>query len=133
MTPALVPVAMAVERDPHAGPVSAEAWAADEAARRNGRVEMLNATRPGGRDGWTMDIRQYAALRTFILDQVGDEGVLLKELVAAAQDRFAGDPLFPRGRLRNYVTYAKVELEARCEVERVPRCSPQRVIRWRAG
>ena len=123
---------MDIERDAHAGPVTAEALAADEAARRLGRVEMLNATRPGGRDGWTMDIRQYEALRAFILEQVGDDGVLLKNLVAAAQDRFAGHELFPRGRLRNYVTYTKVDLEARCEVERMPRSAPQRVIRWRA-
>jgi hypothetical protein len=53
--------------------------------------------------------------------------VLLKDLVAAGQERYASHPLFPKGRLRNYVTYTKVDLEARCEIERVPRSSPQRI------
>lgn len=43
-------------RDPHSGTVPASAWEADERARARGRVEMFNATRPGGLDGWTMDL-----------------------------------------------------------------------------
>ena len=124
---------MAIERDPHAGPIPAAALEADRAARRRGRVEILNATRPGGMDGWTMDLRQYELLRELILDEVGEDGVLLKDLVAVAQERLGDHELFPGGRLRNYVTYAKVDLEARREVERVPRSSPQRVVRRRPG
>jgi hypothetical protein len=49
-----------MERDPHCGPVPAAALDADRRARtQRGRVEVLNATRPGGMDGWTMDLRQY--------------------------------------------------------------------------
>ncbi len=33
---------------PHFGPVPAGAWEADAEARARGRVEMFNATRPGG-------------------------------------------------------------------------------------
>jgi hypothetical protein len=126
------------DRDPHCGPVPEAAWAADGAARARGRVEILNATRPGGMDGWTMDLRQYEALRAHVLDTIdalagADGSVPLKDVVAAGQARFAGDPLFPKGRLRNYVTYTKVDLEARCEIERVPRSSPQRIRRWRPG
>lgn len=40
---------------------------------------------------------------------------------------------FPKGRLTNCVRYAKTDMEARCEVERIPRTSPQRITRWRNG
>jgi hypothetical protein len=33
--------------------------------------------------------------------------------------------------VRNYCTFTKVDLEARCEIERLPRSSPQRITRWR--
>ncbi len=124
---------MAIERDPHAGPVPQAAMEADRRARERGRVEMLDATRPGGMDGWTMDRRQYELLRALILEVVDEDGVLLKDLVAQAQARLGDHERFPGGRLRNSVTYAKVDLEARCEVERLPRTSPQRVVRWREG
>ncbi len=116
-------------RDPHAGPVPASAWAADEEARLRGRVQMFNASRPGGLDGWTMDAEQYALVRAHILEMVDDDGVLLKDVVAAAQARFGTHPAFPGGRLRNYCTYTKVDLEARCLIERVPGSGPQRLRR----
>lgn len=105
------------------------AWAADEEARRRGRVQMFNATRPGGLDGWTMDTEQYALLRALVLEMVDDDGVLLKDLVAAAQARYGTHPAFPGGRLGNYCIYTKVDLEARCLVERVPGSGPQRLRR----
>ena len=112
----------------------AEAWQADAEARRRGRVEIFNATRPGGLDRWTMDLAQYELMRTHILgmldDDAGADGtILLRDVVAAAQDRYSTHPLFPKGRVRNYCTYTKVDLEARCEIERVPRSSPQRIRR----
>ena len=126
-----------MERDAHRGPVSERAWHADAIARERGRVEIFNATRPDGLDGWTMDLRQYELMRDHILamvDAAGDGGaVLLKDVVAAAQARYGTHPLCPRGRVRNYVTYTKVDLEARGEIERAPRSSPQRIRRRRAG
>ena len=59
---------MAPERDPHSGPVSEAAWAADAEARSRGRVMMFNATRPDDMDGWTMAIGQYELMREHILD-----------------------------------------------------------------
>jgi hypothetical protein len=118
-----------VSRDPHAGPVPESAWAADAEARRRGRVQMFNATRPGGLDGWTMDAEQYDLVRAHILEMVDDDGVLLEDVVAAAQARFGTHPAFPRGRLRNCTTYTKVDLEARCLIERVPGPGPQRLRR----
>ena len=129
---------MAVERDEHAGPVPDAAWELDEATRRDkGRVQIFNATRPGGLDGWTMDVDQYEAVRTLILEMLEDDAdddgtLLLKSVVAEAQDRFGGGhPLFPKGRLTNYVRYTKTDMEARCEIERIPGSSPQRITRWR--
>ena len=43
------------------------------------------------------------------------------------QARFGEHPLFPGGRLRNYCTYTKVDLEARCLLERAPGSGPQRL------
>lgn len=125
------------ERDPHAGPVPDEAWAADALARsERGRVEIFNATRPGGLDGWTMDEAQYEAVRSVILETIDaeadDDGTIaLKDVVAATQARLGHDPLFPNGRLTNFVRYTKTDLEARCEVERIPKSQPQRIRRWR--
>jgi hypothetical protein len=65
-------------------------------------------------------------------DESDDDGTIaLKTVTAAAQDRFAGHDLFSNGRLTNYVRYTKVDLEARCEIERIPGSSPQRICRWR--
>jgi hypothetical protein len=127
----------AADRDPHSGPVPEAAWHADARARERGRVEVFNATRPGGLDGWTMDLAQYELMRAHILDTIdehaGDDGtVALRDVVAAAQERYGAHPLFPRGRTRNYCTYTKVDLEARGEIERVPRRSPQRIRRTAA-
>ena len=119
-------------RDPHFGPVPESAWEADRVAQLRGRVEVFNATRPGGLDGWTMDLEQYTHMRGHILamlqDECDDRGTVpLKDLVSAAQDRYGTHPAFPGGRLRNYCTYTKVDLEARCLIERVPGPGPQRL------
>lgn len=115
--------------DPHSAPVPESAWLADELARRRGRVEVFNATRPGGLDGWTMDLEQYELVRAHLLAELAgaDGPVLLKDLVASTQAALGEHPAFPNGRLRNYCTYTKVDLEARGLVERIPGSSPQKV------
>lgn len=123
-----------MQRDPHSGPVPERAWHADALARERGRVQIFNATRPDGLDGWTMDEKQYELMRAHILDMIDtraaeDGTIALRDVVDAAQERYATHPLFPGGRTRNYCTFTKVDLEARCEIERVPRSSPQRIRR----
>ena len=108
------------------------ARAADAEARTRGRVVMFNLRRPEGMDGWTMDIRQYELMRTHILDMLADEAdedgtILLKDVVLAAQERYSAHELFPKGRVRNYCTFTKVDLEARREIEVIPGSSPQRL------
>lgn len=119
-----------MSRDRHSGPVPDTAWLADERARERGRVEMFNASRPGGLDGWTMERSQYELMRAHILrmaDDAGPGGVLLKDLVATAQAQYGRHDAFPNGRLRNYCTFTKVDLEARCLIERLPGSGPQRL------
>jgi hypothetical protein len=83
-----------------------------------------------------MDVRQYELMRAHILDTIDDlageaGSVLLEDVVKAAQERYATHALFPGGRLRNYCTYTEVAPEARCEIERGPDFSRQRIRRWR--
>jgi hypothetical protein len=128
---------VSLTRTPYAGPVSAAAWAADDDARREGRVAIFNATRPDGLDGgWTMDEQIYELMRAHILAMIDEDSdpdatIALKRVVDEAQHRYSTHPLFPKGRVRNYCTFTKVDLEARCEIERVLRSSPQRIMRWR--
>ena len=129
-------------RDPHCGPVPDAAWERDAETRRTtGRVEVFNATRPGGLDGWTMDADQYQAVHDLILDIIDDDAdadadadgtVRLQHVVDTIQQRLGTSELFPKGRLTNYVRYTKTDMEARCEIERIPGSSPQRITRWRA-
>jgi hypothetical protein len=123
-----------MKRDPHSGPVPEQAWHADALARDRGRVQIFNATRPDGLDGWTMDAQQYELMRAHILDMIDERAdedgtVALRDVVETAQQRYATHPLFPGGRTRNYCTFTKVDLEARCEIDRIPRSSPQRIRR----
>ena len=70
-----------IERDKHAGPVPEEAWDADEQARsEKGRVQIFNATRPGGLDGWTMDLDQYQAVHDLIVAPRGDVSLAIMEV-----------------------------------------------------
>lgn len=124
-------------RSPYAGPVSDVALAADAEARKRGRVAIFNATREHGLDGgWTMDEKIWELMRQHILEMIDtaadDEGTIpLIVVVDEAQRRYSDHPLFPKGRVRNYCTFTKVDLEARCEIERVVGLSPQRIMRWR--
>jgi hypothetical protein len=128
-----------IERGEHCGPVPEAAWAADKIARRDQRQGRdLQRDQRNGLDNWTMDLDQYDAMRDLILEMIDNDSdedgtVLLNDVVAAAQDRYGNHELFPKGRLTNYVRYTKVDLEARCEIERIPRSSPERITRSREG
>ncbi|WP_146067385.1 hypothetical protein [Arthrobacter sp. SX1312] len=121
--------------DPHSAAVAPRAWAEDERARKRGRVQVFNATRPDGLDGWTIALEQYELLVDVILTTIdafaADDGTVpLQVIVNEGQTRLGSHPAFPNGRLANYVRYTKVDLEARGLVERVPKSSPQRIGRF---
>jgi hypothetical protein len=82
-----------------------------------------------------MDADQYQAVHDLILEVIDDDAdddgtITLQWVVDAVQARLGDDELFPNGRLTNYVRYTKTDMEARCELERVPGSSPQRIRRW---
>ena len=65
-----------------------------------GRVEIFNATRPGGLDKWTMDLAQYELIRSHILEVIDDEedGIaLLKMSSLQLRSAMRAIPCFPRG------------------------------------
>lgn len=100
-------------------------------------MAIFNATRADGLDGgWTMDEQIYELMRAHILAMIDEEAepdgtIALKRVVDEAQRRYSTHPLFPKGRVRSYCTFTKVDLEARCEIERVIGASPQRTRLWR--
>jgi hypothetical protein len=64
----------------------------------------------------------------------GDRAPLVRDTHAGpvSEAAWAADAVArTKGRVRNSCTFTKVDLEARCEVERVPGTSPQRIMRWR--
>ena len=72
-----------------------------------------------------MEERIRALMREHVLDTIDEFGdadgtVALEDVVALAQERYATHELFPEGRARNSCPFTEVDLEARCEVERVP-------------
>lgn len=112
--------------------VPEEALLQDELDREKGRVRMLNGALQGGMEDWTLPVEQYELVRTLILEILRDHAdqdgaVPLKAVVDLVQDRLGSHPAFPGGRLKNYTTYIKVDLEARELIERVPKASPQRL------
>lgn len=105
----------------------AEAWS-------RGRALILNANKPGYSEAFTIEAEQYTLVRQAILDaidEVADDAgqALLKDIVASVQAELGHHPRFPKGRMTNYTRYVKTDMEARGEVARVPKSSPQRVSR----
>lgn len=106
----------------------AEAW------RERGRALVLNANKPGYSEAFTIEAEQYTLLRDAILRAVDlfadDEGeALLKDVVAFVQETLGDHARFPKGRMTNYTRYTKTDLEARGELARVAKKTPQRVRR----
>ncbi len=107
-----------------------EAWG-------RGRALILNANKPGYSERFTIEREQYALVRTAIYEAIrtyqNERGeVLLKDIVASVQTTLETHARFPNGRLTNFTRYTKTDLEARGELERIPKSSPQRVRLARA-
>lgn len=96
-----------------------------------GRRRLRSSVRADGYETWTIALEQYDVLRAFILDTLEDldegNGVLLKDLIAAAEVQLAGHPSFPSGRFTNWIRFVKVDLECEGVVVRTGPTSPQRI------
>lgn len=104
------------------------------AAWAHGRALILNANKPGYSEAFSIEAEQYVLLRDCILNAVesltrDSDEALLKDVVAISQSTLGRNARFPKGRMTNYTRYVKTDLEARGEIERVPRSSPQRIRR----
>lgn len=105
----------------------AEAWS-------RGRALILNANKPGYSEAFTVEKQQYELVRDALYraielhaDARGE--LTLKRATAFVQAELETHPRFPKGRMTNYTRYIKTDLEARGELARVPRSSPQRIHR----
>jgi len=108
----------------HRGPVSADAWQADSNARLGGRVQIFNASRPAGLDGWTMSVERYEVLRNHVLASIDAEpytetGVALGEVIQSAKERYGQHSVFLHAKVRNLAIYVALDLQARCEIETI--------------
>ena len=96
-----------------------------------GRRRLRSAVRSDGYETWTIELEQYVVLRDFILATINllddGDGVLLKDVVFAAEVELAGHPRFPSGKFTNWIRFVKVDLECEGAIERVGTKSPQRI------
>ena len=128
------------ELDEHGLSASARARLAPDVQARvgeawsRGRALILNANKPGYSEAFTVEQQQYVLVRAALyraLDELADDRgeLTLKSATAFVQAALGSHPRFPKGRMTNYTRYIKTDLEARGELARVPRSSPQRIRR----
>ena len=95
------------------------------------RTELRTPT--AGKSGTTrIPTWKFDLLRGHILDvvdEVGPQGALSKEMTDAIRPRLTEDEAERLGKLGWHVMGVKLELEVRGEIERVAKASPQRLRR----
>ena len=114
--------------------VPSDALDRSDVRRRNGRALLLNANKPGYSERFTIQVEQYDLVAAAVFEAAtlcadANGEILLKDVVAHVQGKLEKHSLFPSGRLTNMTRYVKVDLEARGELLRVPKSSPQRLSR----
>ena len=72
---------------------------------------------------------KFDALRTVILDAVGDDGIVFKDLKPAVETRLDADTLSRLGSLGWHLTTVKLEMEVAGDIARVEGSKPQRLVR----
>lgn len=96
---------------------------------KSDRVECRTPTpskQPTRIDRWKFETVRRAILEIVPAD--GD-GVLFSELPGLVEAALAPDELADLGSIMWYVTTVKLEMEVRGEIRRMPRRSPQRLLR----
>ena len=88
-------------------------------------MDRILTKHPEGKAGVNISREKYDAIRAAILAAIPDHGELaFKDLSGEVKDRLA--PGFG-GSVSWYVTTVKLDLEARQEIERVPKQRPQKL------
>jgi hypothetical protein len=88
-------------------------------------ADRMLTQHPTGKAGVNIARFKYDAVRSAMLDAIGDHGELaFKELAGEVRRRLA--PEF-EGSVSWYVTTVKLDLEARGEIERIPNQRPQKL------
>ena len=72
---------------------------------------------------------KFDALRTAILDAVGSEGIMFKDLKPAVETWLDADTLSRLGSLGWHLTTVKLEMEVAGDIARVEGSKPQRLVR----
>ena len=89
-------------------------------------AEKIMTLHPAGKAGVNIDKPKYETVRQAIFQSLQEHGTLtFGDLTAEVQKRLEGDFA---GSVSWYVTTVKLDLEARGEIARVPKSSPQRLI-----
>ncbi len=86
-------------------------------------AEKIVTLHPAGKAGVNIDKQKYDTVREAILQSLQDHGAMtFKDLTAEVRRRLEGSFA---GSISWYVTTVKLDLEARGEISRVPKSSPQ--------
>ncbi|MDE2816425.1 MAG: hypothetical protein OXK81_06955 [Chloroflexota bacterium] len=89
-------------------------------------AEKIMTLHPAGKAGVNIDKQKYDTVRGAILQSLQEHGTLtFGDLTAEVRRRLEGTFT---GSISWYVTTVKLDLEARREIARVPKSSPQRLI-----
>jgi hypothetical protein len=88
--------------------------------------EKIMTLHPQGKAGVNIDEAKYNVIRTAILTSIVDNGgeIAFKDLATAVANHLS---LPFAGSIGWYTTTVKLDLEARGEIERIPKASPQRL------
>lgn len=88
--------------------------------------EKIMTLHPAGKQGVNIDKGKYDAVREAILTIIDEQGeIVFRELPAYVGERLADFD----GSIGWYTTTVKLDLEARGEIERIPKSNPQRLRR----
>lgn len=89
-------------------------------------AERILTLHPSGKAGVNIDKEKYDAVRAAILDSLRQSGTItFSDLTDAVREKLADSFA---GSISWYVTTVKLDLEARGEIARVPKSSPQRLV-----
>lgn len=89
-------------------------------------ADRIMTLHPAGKAGVNIEKEKYLTVRAAIIEAVRQSGTItFSDLTDAVRERLEGSFA---GSVSWYVTTVKLDLEARGEIARVPKSSPQRLV-----